>query len=328
MYLKDRETDVLQQYNLNISSTGKARGGILLLEDNKRYLLKECIKSEARLDFENQIHEILMKDGNILSDRTIKNNEDEYITKDSMQNSFIVKRWYDAEECNPTDRESVCKAAGILGRFHEIVSGNVDSESIIPERNLMEDYKRYNVELKRAKSFIRAKRHKSDFELKLMSDFDLFYNCCEETVKLLEKSNYMKMYGEAISKGEIVHGEFNYHNILKQKKDGKTVMINFDAAGINLKIMDVYYFLRKVMEKNNWEIDMGISLLESYDNASKISDDERNLLKILLMYPEKFRKVVNHYYNGNKAWIPGKNMEKLILVHKQMELREKFAKYL
>jgi hypothetical protein len=46
------------------------------------------------------------------------------------------------------------------------------------------------------------------------------------------------------------------------------------------------------------------------------------------MYPEKFRKIVNHYYNGNKAWIPGKNMEKLILVHKQMELREKFVKYL
>ena len=326
--MKDRETDVLQQYNLNITGTGKARGGMLLLEDNRRYLLKECVKSEPRLDFENQIHEMLMQEGNILSDYFIKNIEDGYITQDSMQNSFIIKRWYDAEECNPTDKESVCRAAGILGKFHKMLSGNVNSESIVPEKNLMEDYKRYNVELKRAKTFIRGKRHKSDFELKLMSEFDMFYDSCEETVDLLANSNYTKMYEEAISKGEIVHGEFNHHNILRQKKDGKSVMINFDSAGVNLKIMDVYYFLRKVMEKNNWEIGIGINLLESYNNENNISDDERKLLKILLMYPEKFRKVVNHYYNGNKAWIPGKNMEKLILVHKQMELREKFVKYL
>ena len=28
-------------------------------------------------------------------------------------------------------------------------------------------------------------------------------------------------------------------------------------------------------------------------------------------YPEKFWKIVNFYYNSGKAWIPGRNMEKL-----------------
>ncbi len=326
--MKDRETDVLQQYDLGVVRTGRARGGILLFTDDERYLLKECNKSEVRLNFESQIHEALKEDGIILSDSIIKNNEGEFISKDTMLNSYIVKKWYEAEECIPTDQLGVCNAAKILGMFHKTMSGRIDREGIVPENNLIEDYKRYNIELKRARNYIRGKRHKSDFELKLMSDFDSFYSSCEETVSLLDESNYKKLYEEALVRGELVHGEYNHHNILYLKKENKYVMINFDFANVNLKIYDVYYFLRKIMEKNNWEISLGMSILESYDKENSISQDERNLLKILLMYPEKFRKVVNHYYNSNKAWIPGKNMEKLILVHKQMELRENFVKYL
>lgn len=324
----DKETDVLQGYNLNITSTGKVRGGILLIEDEKRYILKECSKSEPRLNFESQIHEILKNEGSILSDYIIMNNENGYVTKDSMQNSFIVKRWYDAAECHFSDKESMCNAASLLGKFHRITSGKIDIKDIVPDNSLIENYKRYNIELKRARNFIRGKRHKSDFELRLMSEFDSFYNKCEETVKLLDESNYKSMYEEAITKGEIIHGEFNHHNVMKNKKDGRDIIVNFDFAGVNLKVVDVYYFLRKIMEKNNWDINLGVLLLENYEKENTISKDERKLLEILIMYPEKFRKIVNHYYNANKAWTHGKNMEKLILVHKQMELRENFVKFL
>ncbi|MBE5926476.1 MAG: hypothetical protein E7270_05895 [Lachnospiraceae bacterium] len=324
----DRELDVLQEYDLNITSTGKVRGGILLIENDKRYILKECAKSEQRLNFEGQIHEMLKNEGSILSDYIIMNNENSYITKDSMQNSFIIKRWYDALECQFSDKDSMCNAVRLLGKFHRMTSGKIDIKDIVPDKSLIENYKRYNIELKRVRNFIRKKRHKSDFEIKLLSEFDSFYGKCEDTVKLLTESNYESMYQAAITKGEIIHGEFNHHNVMKNKKDGKDIIVNFDFAGVNLKIVDVYYFLRKIMEKNNWDVDLGLLLLESYEKENSISKDERKLLKILIMYPEKFRKIVNHYYNANKAWTHSKNMEKLILVHKQMEQREKFVNFL
>ena len=36
-------------------------------------------------------------------------------------------------------------------------------------------------------------------------------------------------------------------------------------------------------------------------------------------YPEKFWKIANFYYNSGKAWIPGRNMEKL---EKLVDLRK------
>ena len=47
-------------------------------------------------------------------------------------------------------------------------------------------------------------------------------------------------------------------------------------------------------------------------------------LRYRLAYPEKFRKIVNYYYNSGKAWIPGKNMEKLALLQEQEQQKQEF----
>ncbi len=41
-------------------------------------------------------------------------------------------------------------------------------------------------------------------------------------------------------------------------------------------------------------------------------------------YPEKFWKIVNFYYNSGKAWIPGRNLEKLEKLLAQEEEKVKF----
>ena len=41
------------------------------------------------------------------------------------------------------------------------------------------------------------------------------------------------------------------------------------------------------------------------------SDRDYRQLYYRLAYPEKFWKIVNFYYNTGKAWIPGRNMEKI-----------------
>ena len=57
-----------------------------------------------------------------------------------------------------------------------------------------------------------------------------------------------------------------------------------------------------------------------------MSQEENRILKIMLMYPEKFWKVVNQYYNSNKSWIPDKNVEKLRAVYEGQLKKEEFIK--
>ena len=55
-----------------------------------------------------------------------------------------------------------------------------------------------------------------------------------------------------------------------------------------------------------------------------LSGEEREFLWIILSYPEKYWKLMNHYINGKKTWISDKNMEKLKAVKEQEQAKENF----
>jgi hypothetical protein len=82
------------------------------------------------------------------------------------------------------------------------------------------------------------------------------------------------------------------------------------------------------MEKNDWDILYGSNMIESYDRIKPISKKELGVLYVLLLYPEKFWKITNFYYNGKKAWVSGRNIQKLVSIGEQNIKKEMFLKSL
>lgn len=324
--MKEKGVEVLDKYNLEVIRTGKVRGGIMLVTENESLIMKECHRKPERVEYENGIHQIIEDESFIDIDRIVVNRDGELISTDAFQNPFIIKKWYGTGECQPDNQIQVCMAMEHLGKIHIALKGFCGKGEVIAE-NLICRYEKYNRELKRARNYARRRSHKSDFELKLLNCFDRFYENCENALEMLSASSYENMYNQALMEHQIIHGDYNYHNVILSGEKGGAV-INFEGACVDLNVMDVYHFLRKVMEKNSWNAELGHKMIESYNKVRSISQNEIELLKIMILYPEKFRKVVNNYYNGNKSSISVKNAEKLELVHKQMILRHKFVHFL
>ena len=101
-------------------------------------------------------------------------------------------------------------------------------------------------------------------------------------------------------------------------------MVNMSKINYAPQLQDLYDWLRKVMEKNNWNISLGNKIMEEYNKINPLNSEEYTILKIMLSYPEKFWKIINYYYNSNKAWYSEKNEEKLTQFLKQENLRHKF----
>lgn len=78
------------------------------------------------------------------------------------------------------------------------------------------------------------------------------------------------------------------------------------------------------MEKNDWDDEYGKVVINAYNNVRKINDKEMRMLKLLLMYPEKFWKLASYYMNGKKTWISQKNIEKLDALEAQYSKRKSF----
>ena len=118
------------------------------------------------------------------------------------------------------------------------------------------------------------------------------------------------------------HGDFQHHNLLCCR-DGFAV-INFEKYLLDNPVRDLYLFLRKLLEKNSWSPSLALSILTAYETQRTLSDQDRRQLYYRFAYPEKFWKIVNFYYNSGKAWIPGRNREKLENLLRQEEEKKAF----
>ena len=80
-------------------------------------------------------------------------------------------------------------------------------------------------------------------------------------------------------------------------------VIEFNRMHRGVQVEDLYHFTRKILEKHGWDLRLGMRLLETYDRILPLNAQERTYLYYLFLYPEKYWKQLNFYYNAGKAWI-------------------------
>lgn len=358
--MEDRCQEVLKKYPLKVYNIYRARGAYILETDDGLKLLKCFEGSGNRALFENSVKEHLYLHGYYNTDLYVKTIEDDIIAMDQSGCRYIVKNWFWGEECNLKELSQIEMASANLARLHSVLRGVEFTKEQIEFNiadSLQESFEKRNRELKRVKSYIRDKRQKNEFEIIYLNFYDEFYEQGMEATKRLINSDYLKVLENAIGQKTVCHGNYTYHNIimLKNKNEAmaktyippgwinrqsisatdmstqwsKTIATtNFEKSHIGLQITDLYQFIRKVMEKNNWDILYGSNIIEAYDRIQPISKKELEILYVLLLYPEKFWKITNFYYNGKKSWISGRNIQKLNSIGEQNSKKEVFLKRL
>ena len=241
----------------------------------------------------------------------------------------MLKRWYQGRECDIRQEGELLKAAGQLAILHrelDAVSAELESVSLpdlFPGRKSpLEEIMRHNRELKKVRSFIRGRVAKNEFEYLYLESFEKMYGMAEKVLQKMEESGCEDLYEESMRRGSLVHGDYNYHNLLILK-DWMAVT-GFERMCSDIQTHDLYYFMRKAMEKHHWKQKTGQKLLEAYEEERPIRPQEREYLGLFLAYPEKFWKTADSYYRSNKAWLPEKCVEKLRLSVRQEEEKQHF----
>ena len=175
--MEDKLEEVLKQYPCEVRTRRRTRGAFLLETDQGLRLLKEYSVSQARIEFEERIKQLLGQQGGLLVDHTYKNNREEYFTKDNYRNNWVMRRWYAGNECDIRDQRCVLRCASYLGRLHALMQlGNEEGESYIRKESVQQEMERHNKELKRVRSYIRSKKQKNEMEICLLGSYDLFYD--------------------------------------------------------------------------------------------------------------------------------------------------------
>lgn len=320
--MNEKYMEALEQYGLDILAVRRGRGSWLCDTSQGLKLLREYKGTVKRLEFEEEVMDRLIESGFSSVDRYERNLEGNLISIAGDGTRYLLKRWFDDQECNIKDaREimwAVARIAAMHKRLREVEVREEWNLGSIRMRPMAEEMSRHNREMKRARSYIRNKRKKTEFELCVIGNFDAFYEQAEAALKGLSQlqAEYEK------DRLFLCHGDLNQHHVLIGEKD--IAITEFNRMHLGLQMEDLYHFMRKVMEKHNWNEHLGLSMLKAYDEVLPLDSLDRGCLYYLFLYPEKYWKQINFYYNANKAWIPARNIEKLKNLEQQQESREHF----
>ena len=350
----ERGLDVLDKYDVIILRTAKVRGAVMLETDKGTYLLKEFKGKEARIGLDARILNALAE--KICVETYIRNAEGSFVTESEEGLKYIVKTWHEGHECNVRDIKEICLAVRMLGWLHlelnemedkgdledciqEIKSeeksaicedeceksggldgGNLDRQNkntaaVQTTESLSDLFWRHNRELRRVRTYIKGRKSKNSFERLVMDSFNMFNEHAEQAFKIVQKS-------EPAVPVRWCHGEFSHHHVVLGAR--VNVITEFSHMHKGVQMEDLYYFARKVLEKNRWDLKLGKAIFDAYNSVRKISEEEWDYLYLMFLYPEKYWKQLNYYYNSNKSWIPEKNVDKLKSVINQQPEREKF----
>ena len=121
------------------------------------------------------------------------------------------------------------------------------------------------------------------------------------------------------------HGAYHYHNVLILP-DYSVATVNFESLCYQPYLLDFYLFLRKTLEKNHYDYAFFEAGISGYSIYRHLTEKDFLFLYLLFLYPEKFWKISNQYYNHRKSWIPPRTLEKLQKVLAQNEERHSFLK--
>lgn len=317
--MNDRAVSLLEQYDIEILRTRKGRGVILCDTTDGVYCFQEFMGKEKKLEI---IHELTQraKESGIPVQEIRKTKEDNMLVKDTEGIGYILKTYPEGRELNVTDSKEIREAVVLLARLHKCMAGTeVENADSIPIFSVKDEYGKRNREMIRARKFLRYKGQKCGFERRLSETLDDY----------IEKGKSIaEYYDHAESQRDIsfCHGDYQYHNLLYQ--DNRLQVVNPEKIVRDRQIRDLYFFLRKILEKRNWEIKTGLELIQAYEAVYSISQAAREDLKLRFAFPEKYWKSVNYYMNTHKCWIPDKNLEKLEKILSQEEAHEQFVQAL
>lgn len=341
--MEDRSQEIISKYELVIYNTYRTRGALLLETDQGLKLMCSYDGSDNRLEFEDALKRFMIEQGYYFVDSFVRNETGNIMTTNSIGENYIIKDWFDGEECNLRKDDKIRMAAGNLAELHRCMSGfRMEDEwcKYNLQPNLVEMFEKRTRELKRVKTYIRERKQKNSFEVTYLSVCEAFYQDALQATTLLQESSYEDLLSTASKEGSVCHGNYTYHNVLVLNQslanealchaaeikgcERMVATTNFEKASIGLQVTDLYQFMRKTMEKNEWNVSIGSHILEEYQKYKPLSKQEMKLLYILLLYPEKFWKITNFYYNNKKSWIPQKNVQKLLTLQEQIPLKAKF----
>lgn len=324
--MREFNPQVLRAFNLKVKSSKRAFGSHICETNKGIKIVKVENLSNESIQFVHSAKEHLYGKGFTNIDRyNLSHSGQPYY--EFNRKTYVVKDWLDGEECNFQDKEQILLATKNLALFHQAAIHLVPEEgSRIVNKlgGLPEAFGRHYKELTYMYKKIRKNSRWNDIDLMFIKNYKDYMEDAKEAIDAMSKVNYDKVLEKAKENKVFCHDKFTNHNL--QIRDNNFMITNFEYICFKIQLYDLLRFFEKVMRKMDWDQELGMLLLKTYNDVKGFTDEEYKIFYAMLLFPDKYWRLSNQHYNTRRHWMPKVCYVKMNELIEQKDLKKDFLK--
>ena len=170
-----------------------------------------------------------------------------------------------------------------------------------------------------------SQQNSSDFSRLYLSYFDYYRSQGELAYQALLCSPYLKVATTAATNRSFCHHDFSGRNLL-HTFDDRLILIDFDYSLLDLRIHDLINLIVRNLKHSNWDLELCRFILKEYHQVAPLTEEEIEVMRILLIWPHDFWQVGLQYYYEKLPWPKGRFFKKLEGKIKDRLEREEFLR--
>lgn len=208
------------------------------------------------------------------------------------------------------DGAAFAKGAEVLGQMHRAARGLWSAAARWETDRLPKLYAKRRGELAKVRHRNDRKGSYDALDLLLLRYSDRYMERAEEAEELLRQGDYAGAVTQAAEQGGFCHNAYK-GEALRLQENGQMLVGNFDKCLTELPLADLAAYLRRYLKKTDGA-EAGVdAMLERYGRSCPLSQKDLTLLQGMLLYPEKFLRLVNEYYNRRRTCVSPAMQERL-----------------
>ena len=291
------------QYDLNIKKYQFIRSNYYLDTNKGKFVLRKVDLSKDQIAFCYEVDMQLEKNQFHLMSGI-------YPTKKKLPYAVFGEEIYVMQSYSPSDEtdfkneEDLEGIIRTLARFHNAAVGiesKVRNLNTIKIKNIFEYYSKRQIENNKLKKSMLGLTQKSNFELMFLEECEIYRNLEQLALSSINKDLAERLISKVTETKSVAHKDFTYHTVNKTE-EGQYMIEQLDSCNYDIQVIDLAQILAKMMQKNEWDKDLLYKLINTYNNERSLSKDELQMLKFMMIYPEKYNSICLKYINSKRRW--------------------------
>jgi CotS family spore coat protein len=233
-----------------------------------------------------------------------------YITDNRY--AYSLFDWIEGRQCDFDHLDELKGSTRLLAHFHKKSQGFIPPDHSNMRNRLgkcLHHFEEHYQDLLDFKD-IAAAMPDDPFARTYLDQVDYFLPVTAHAVTKLRQSAYPELVKFAHQNHAFCHGDPAARNFILTP-DQQIYMIDFDSCRLDLPVMDLIKFARRVLKKYSWEFEAARNLMDFYHEINPITANELEVIKAAFYFPQKFWRMATRYFHRHDHHSPERALQKL-----------------